>query len=1110
MPSRPGAVPGYPTPTESPENPAPRPVPERNDTLLPPHEQDAITRVPVTPGVALGTYDQRPNRGDSNHEPFTPGYFGSHHNTSSSTTPGYFNTPKHQLLRKISQLSLNETIAPDADKSVKLSGNIISATFTIPYALKYRHGSPWELNGRYHQSAHLDSLAYLSSKANPWRHTIVAWTGEIGNQDDDDQTSGVAPTSTSIALGDHAPAKDKTKTDEIFISNLDQLHLETQLYNDELRTIPVWLADDSDVTKQGIKLKNQSRWRRYAEHDLCALFHYRQHPPTNGRREDSRWADFCRMNEAFADKICETYKSGDVVMVHDYYLMLLPSILRRRRPDMYISFFLHAPFPTSELIRCLSRRKQVLEGPLGADLIAFQAYHYAQHFATCCTRILGLSADVDKVEAPGREVHVAIFPAGIDTRKITSLAWTKAIDEKCAALRSIHRGKKIIVGCDPLDSLGGVDKKLMAFGRFLERYPEWQEKVVLLQITSPTTIDDDDGEEAKYASQVNELLSSVNTMYGSLDYVPVQSYSQHLTEDEYFALLRCGDIALITSVRDGMSTTGLEYIVCQRDNHGPLMISEFSGTASSLEHAIQINPWDLTRVTDEIDKALRMSEEDREAMHGAIYDRVTRENVGFWVNGMLRYLIHALGKLHLSTHASRKPRTRGRHPPTEIIRDGPLIPSWTLIPIPHVSISAGGLLALADLTSIAERTAIKGGSSWLDAFVLAPGLHYQQAADALDRHSASALSAELGLTEAIELSAGEVRSYVINNVAMVKYLKRLWLSNPDIGVINLFVQLDGNDDGDDENNNMGNVSTTSLMKKRLSDLLSRRPLKRRVVHQDDLELDSLSHVLYLLSPLLTVAAIAFMVLLEEWWGLGFLIALMISRVFNIWAIKNRSKLPVAADLLPPRSTSSSAPLPKDRLRRRQIYKQANQQPQTEKTTAATTRPSEDSIAPLRPLSPQSAASAPLPYPHIPSLPRESSRLTEYTIDLSLNRRVVLKGLDTDLQAVTTQAWMRAKSTLEGYLEAASKLIVYMVACLSGNLSQAGAIVFMALLLVTAGLLGLSNAHARNLQMHGRRVGRLRVDKVRIAPFDPASAVEAGQLTIPPDGFSVQVVPVSSN
>ncbi|KAK1238993.1 hypothetical protein MKX08_006054 [Trichoderma sp. CBMAI-0020] len=405
----------------------------------------------------------------------------------------------------------------------------------------------------------------------------------------------------------------------------------------------------------------------------------------------------------------------------------------------------------------------------------------------------------------------------------------------------------------------------------------------------------------------------------------------------------------------------------------------------------------------------------------------------------------------------------------------PFIASWTATPIPNLSLSAGGLLALADLNTIAQRTAIAGGSSWLDAFVLAPGLHYQQAADLL--------TPEYGAGRPVlSMALDGGRRYVVNNVAMVKYLRRLWERQGKYGVVTLYVEMDPS--GGFGGSVLAFASSLSLLlghetadkrdnTSRRWQRRQQRGLKklREIDHESHvrevLEMDWVSHVLYLLSPLLTVSAIVLMVLLQDWWGLGFIIALMASRLANIWAIKERSR----PDATPP---APLTPVP----------------------------PSEPAAAA------GSKASLPLPLPLPFSLKREDTGMTEYTIDWGQNRRVVLKGLDADLRAVTTETWLRAKTTLEGYLEAMSKLIVYMVASLSGNLSQAGAIVLMALLLVSAGLLGLSNAHSTSLQMHGRRVGRLKVGKVQIAPLDPRLAAD-GQMDAAPDGIPVHIVPVPS-
>lgn len=351
------------------------------------------------------------------------------------------------------------------------------------------------------------------------------------------------------------------------------------------------------------------------------------------------------MNQMFANRIIEAYKPGDIVIVHDYFLMLLPSMLRQRVPGMYISFFLHCPFPSSEFVRCLPRRKEILEGVLGANLIGFQSYSYSRHFLSCCTRILGFPSDTLGIDAYGSRVHVGVFPIGIDAAKVEAFAWADSVTEKYNALRKLYAGKKIIVGRDRLDSVRGVVQKLQAFERFLETYPEWRERAVLIQVTSPTTAAEGDREdpENRVGSRVNELVMKINGQYGSLGFSPVQHYPQYLDQDEYFALLRAADIGLITSVRDGMNTTSLEYVVCQKDGHGPLILSEFSGTAGSLGDAMHINPWDLGGVADKINAALTASPEQRAATQRSLYQHVTTHNAQAWIGKFIRKVHSVLG-----------------------------------------------------------------------------------------------------------------------------------------------------------------------------------------------------------------------------------------------------------------------------------------------------------------------------------------------------------------------------------------------------------------------------------------------------------------------------------
>jgi trehalose-6-phosphate synthase len=156
---------------------------------------------------------------------------------------------------------------------------------------------------------------------------------------------------------------------------------------------------------------------------LWPLFHY--HPGEINFNED-HWEGYQQANLAFADALAEVVQDGDLVWIHDYHLMLLPSLLRERlgdRPNVKIGFFLHTPFPSSEIYRILPVRKQVLLGVLQSDLIGFHTYDYARHFLSSCTRILGLHTMPNGVEFEGRNVHVGTFPIGIDPEKFTEVGF---------------------------------------------------------------------------------------------------------------------------------------------------------------------------------------------------------------------------------------------------------------------------------------------------------------------------------------------------------------------------------------------------------------------------------------------------------------------------------------------------------------------------------------------------------------------------------------------------------------------------------------------------------------------------------------------------------------
>lgn len=374
----------------------------------------------------------------------------------------------------------------------------------------------------------------------------------------------------------------------------------------------------------------------YCKTDLWPLFHYILWDNNNVQKlqDQNFWDEYVAANQAFADALVHVYRPGDIIWVHDYHLLLVPSMVRVRCPDAIIGFFLHTPFPSSELFRCLPRRREILEGVLRSDIIGFQTYSYARHFTSSCTRVLGLESNPKGVEFNGSVVQVGIYPIGIDVERVQLRRQSALVNAKIKALREKYAGKKVIIGRDKLDYIKGVQHKLCAFEKFLQAYPEWHNNVVLIQVTSPAAL----RTSSRLESKVSEIVSRINSQFGSLEFSPVVHIHQNLDQDEYCALLSTADVGLITSVRDGMNTTSHEFVVCQQDNHGVLILSEFTGTAGSLSAAILVNPFDYTGVAGVIKEALEMTREEKFNKHQQLYDHVTRHTAQFWAKSFIKDL----------------------------------------------------------------------------------------------------------------------------------------------------------------------------------------------------------------------------------------------------------------------------------------------------------------------------------------------------------------------------------------------------------------------------------------------------------------------------------------
>ncbi|EGZ04894.1 hypothetical protein PHYSODRAFT_535236, partial [Phytophthora sojae] len=364
------------------------------------------------------------------------------------------------------------------------------------------------------------------------------------------------------------------------------------------------------------------------------------------QRSDSRLLEnfgdkydaYCSANQKFLEAVSEIYKDGDLVLVCDYQLMALPGLLRRRFPEITCGFYFHCPFPSSEFFQMLPVREALLHGVLGADLVVFNHFDYVRHFLNVCTRMLGLESSPSRVEYNGRLISLGICPMGIDPVKY---AVTPKVEAHVEMLKRQQDGMKIIVGVHKLDFCKGIPEMLEAMEYLLQHYPEYRGKVVLYAVVR------DAGRTASVqyrmlSRQINELVGRVNGRFGTAEYCPVRYLKQSIDHDQLVALYNCADVAIVSSIKEGINLQAMEFIAAQKKScHGVLVYSEFAGCASSFQGALLVNPMHIEQVAASVDTALRMSPTTKRIRHHQLSRYVHTYTSTLWAQRIMSALNEA-------------------------------------------------------------------------------------------------------------------------------------------------------------------------------------------------------------------------------------------------------------------------------------------------------------------------------------------------------------------------------------------------------------------------------------------------------------------------------------
>ncbi|KAJ5773687.1 hypothetical protein N7457_008583 [Penicillium paradoxum] len=350
--------------------------------------------------------------------------------------------------------------------------------------------------------------------------------------------------------------------------------------------------------------------------------------------DDTPWQAYRRVNELFADAIVDSAENGTLIWVHDYHLMLLPELLRDRLRERgkacAIGFSLHTPFPAKDFWRNLPVRKHLIEGLLASDLIGFHTDEYKQNFIDACAGLLEARTEIpNQIQYKNRLVCVNKFVVGIDPQKFTDTLQKPEVQERIQNLKERYKGIKIIVGVDRLDHIKGLTQKLKGFDAFLDDHPELQNKVVLMQIAVPSR--EDVKEYKDLETELCTLAGKINGKHATPEGTPLLYMHRSVPFNELTALYSVADVCLLSSTRDGMNLVAFEYVACQQERHGVLVLSEFAGAASFMTNgSIPFHPANTTEMSEALHTALNLNAAERKTKYEYLRDFINTNTSAKW------------------------------------------------------------------------------------------------------------------------------------------------------------------------------------------------------------------------------------------------------------------------------------------------------------------------------------------------------------------------------------------------------------------------------------------------------------------------------------------------
>jgi trehalose 6-phosphate synthase/phosphatase len=376
----------------------------------------------------------------------------------------------------------------------------------------------------------------------------------------------------------------------------------------------------------------KSFYEGFSNKTIWPLFHYFTEYTSHDR---NWWEAYIQVNQKFCRYVTELATPDDIIWVHDYQLLLLPSMLRAEMPQATIGFFLHIPFPSYDVFRMLPKKQEIIRGMMGADLVGFHTYEYMRNFLRSTERLLGLEHQLGRLSFDRRLVTVDSYPMGIDYEQYSQAAQKPAVQQKVSEIgRSFGKDTKVILSVDRLDYTKGIIQRLYAFETLLERHPELVGRVSIIILVVPSRAGVEEYQALK--QELDTRVGFINGKYNTIDWTPVHYLYRSLPFEHLSALYVLSDIALVTPLRDGMNLVAKEFVAAKHlSQRGVLILSEMAGAAVELTEALIVNPKDTDEIAEAIYQALRMPEAEQERRLSTMQNHLRHHTVDAWASSFI-------------------------------------------------------------------------------------------------------------------------------------------------------------------------------------------------------------------------------------------------------------------------------------------------------------------------------------------------------------------------------------------------------------------------------------------------------------------------------------------